>query len=1365
MTMYADMQIFYFIYLCICRQYYWRQLNIMMAMFGIESSTAGVQGTHNLIKITKLDKEKITFNDENDVYLDQYIEPFKNKIKLLHDRSVSAILKQDEYSMSKTCQEGHILKTRDTDGNSVGMVFAQQGRVNLLQCLHTSGYSLTETSNSGATLLHYAAGTKENIACIEWLASNGVDVNAVDVDGRRALLIAAYEGHVDSVVVLLEKGANVNACDKKGQTALMAAAQQGHIKVLEKLLENKADIMYKTKSGKNALFYACMKKQEEAARLLISRYSALINYIDKFGMTVAMTCAATGNIEMIELLHSFGANFDIKDGKGLTALMFATIKDKVQVVEFLAKYVKLNAINKSEQTALSLCACQGTLGPLQILLRAGCDPNHSDRVGDTPLILSTKVGSVECVQSLLDHSAAIDKQNAAGKTALMEAVQCKKLEICKLLHQNGASLELTSNNGLNAKDLAIASPENSIRKYFHNLGTVHDTRELFLAIEMENLEAVQEAKHDFNITNSSGFTPLMVASGKGFLKIMKYLLAKGASVKEETTQGITAIACAVSYNQFAAVDLLIGHGADINQKNRKGKSLLHQCVEENKLNLVKRLVKLGADLQLQDVEGQTPLTLASVNNHMEIVEYLVDVGASLDAKNRDGQKASECAIGEVRTFLTNKEKDLAVSTQNESMGRTLIIESREEGATKLKELLRSKAPVNFQDMMNKGTTALMQACKMGYLNNVKKLCETGAKTYVKAEDGDTPLFSASYHGHKNIVKYLLEKQNANPNIADNEGQTPLMCASHKGHQEIAEMLLSHEALVNVREKRAGSTALKYASRNGNIHIVEMLVNHNANIDQVDFEGRTVLTSACLNGFVDIVECLIKAGANVNHHDCVGHTPLMAACQEGRLKLVQYLVEAKADISACSRNGMRVIDFAEKRGHHDVAKWLQRQEASQSNKADSASTDKIIDMKPDVIGKETANDMTSTRADVQERLLDVCETGQTTEEEVSHLIKKGAHAESKDSDGKIPLFVAVNRGHCQIVSWLLQNRADVNCKDAKGRTPLHHAVQAKDKDLIELLISHKADEMIIDNFGEDIFAYATKSNDDQLIMTLIDLIQGSRKPTLADSASQSKGMHPSSNESEGNLLYILSSRTYCNSEKVKTLLNQTTEINITDDVGRNALHYCAHLSSDKASAEIAKILCSEGININLQDSHGQTPLIECCQNGNVCLADVLLKHHADVSVVSAYGVNALEEACIRNDCSLVHILLHACSWPKQSLDMCIVYALANSFETMIATLPSYDIDDIEYFDPQHHFTDSFVQDLMGLGKSGQKLCITLAALTDKVDLVPEAGHYLSDDIKDKALHLAMERGNYQVADAIYRTRGCLPDESIFVILGR
>ena len=46
----------------------------------------------------------------------------------------------------------------------------------------------------------------------------------------------------------------------------------------------------------------------------------------------------------------------------------------------------------------------------------------------------------------------------------------------------------------------------------------------------------------------------------------------------------------------------------------------------------------------------------------------------------------------------------------------------------------------------------------------------------RSDDGDTPLFLASYAGNLNIVRELLEAQ-ANPDIGMNDGATPLMIAS------------------------------------------------------------------------------------------------------------------------------------------------------------------------------------------------------------------------------------------------------------------------------------------------------------------------------------------------------------------------------------------------------------------------------------------------------------------------------------------------------------------------------------------------------------------------------------------------------------
>jgi ankyrin repeat protein len=71
------------------------------------------------------------------------------------------------------------------------------------------------------------------------------------------LIVAARNGHIKIVELLLLRGADVNVRDKEqGTTALIAAAQQGHKEIVELLLKNGADINARETSGKTALVEA-----------------------------------------------------------------------------------------------------------------------------------------------------------------------------------------------------------------------------------------------------------------------------------------------------------------------------------------------------------------------------------------------------------------------------------------------------------------------------------------------------------------------------------------------------------------------------------------------------------------------------------------------------------------------------------------------------------------------------------------------------------------------------------------------------------------------------------------------------------------------------------------------------------------------------------------------------------------------------------------------------------------------------------------------------------------------------------------------------------------------------------------------------
>ena len=72
---------------------------------------------------------------------------------------------------------------------------------------------------------------------VQALLAKGADVNTKGSKGFTALMLAAYEGRTDTVQALLGKGVDVNAKSKNGFTALIAAKEKGHNEIVRILKE------------------------------------------------------------------------------------------------------------------------------------------------------------------------------------------------------------------------------------------------------------------------------------------------------------------------------------------------------------------------------------------------------------------------------------------------------------------------------------------------------------------------------------------------------------------------------------------------------------------------------------------------------------------------------------------------------------------------------------------------------------------------------------------------------------------------------------------------------------------------------------------------------------------------------------------------------------------------------------------------------------------------------------------------------------------------------------------------------------------------------------------------------------------------
>jgi ankyrin repeat protein len=111
---------------------------------------------------------------------------------------------------------------------------------------------------------------KGDLGKVKELLDAGESVEAMQED-RTPLCIAALNGHVDIIDLLISRGAQVNYKDKNGQTPLMYAASNGKLDAVKELLAQKADIEATTNLGETALMGAVGHGYLDEAKLLVEK--------------------------------------------------------------------------------------------------------------------------------------------------------------------------------------------------------------------------------------------------------------------------------------------------------------------------------------------------------------------------------------------------------------------------------------------------------------------------------------------------------------------------------------------------------------------------------------------------------------------------------------------------------------------------------------------------------------------------------------------------------------------------------------------------------------------------------------------------------------------------------------------------------------------------------------------------------------------------------------------------------------------------------------------------------------------------------------------------------------------------------------
>lgn len=730
--------------------------------------------------------------------------------------------------------------------------------------------TLVNCDVDGHSPLHWAA-IDLRVDVAKYLVGKGADVNRPA--GQNGETPIFHAKTAEMARMLIEHGANLKFTNRYSGTALKEAVRGNHVGVVKVLLdagetldfdsavelgetklvaEMLAEKPWLAKPPRKPLYYAASQGNLELTTLLLQHGADPdldFGFMNVSGPYTPVTNAVTGgHYDIAELLLQHGASPNVSGGRDHDNLLLFAI------AYLDAKFTKLMLDQGADFVTGDRSGHNVTPLHVAAALGGGAVEWRVMRVGQPIFIAAEKLQALEKVRYLVEAGADVNAQATDGSTPLLFAAIAGHQDVCELLLNQGAELDIGSACLLGKRkvveELLKATPESLTKSdlplqtpVLHWAALAGDVAivELLLAhgaqVDARGLELEYQDAGGFSADTFGGSasrTSLQIAARRGHEQVVRVLLDHGADINSKTGEHPSlpsTLRMACYARQLGTVRLLMDRGAKVSF-DEDWTYLLSEITDRDLLSWF--LDAVGND-HLKSERGTSLLASAVAGGNEMAAELLIARGVQTDIY-------SACILG-----------------RTEDVRR--IIEATPSLASQVQTDSSRETPIDL-------------AVQNGHIEIVKLLIANG----VQLPTAEPSLaHQAAFYGHLDILQLLLQN-GFTLNATNDTGSTLLHVAAAGSQLEIAKFLISKGADVNA----------KNFSRKTPLHQLEYSVQWNDRFENSDDRARRALATA---------KMLLDAGADINARDQCEDSPVHNAASMGLEAVAELLLAHGAEVNA------------------------------------------------------------------------------------------------------------------------------------------------------------------------------------------------------------------------------------------------------------------------------------------------------------------------------------------------------------------------------------------------------------------------------------------------------------------------------------